>query len=138
MKFFPNNSATPIAVPVASNGVECGFPSPADDHTDLNLDLNAHIVTDPPATFFVRANGDSLNGIGIYHGDLLVVSRSAPRRDGSVVVVALDGQLACKILDVRHRCFRAGSADIAPIPIPEDMDVIIEGVVTHAVHYLST
>lgn len=109
--------AEPLPLPMRVTKLECGFPSPA-------------------ATYFARANGDSLTGEGIYDGDLLIINRAAKRRNGCVVVVSLDGQLACKILDTNNRCFRSSNPDYPPIPVPEDMDVVIEGVVTHAVHYL--
>ncbi len=128
--------AEPLPLPLRVTKIECGFPSPAEDYSEQDLDLNEHLVTSPAATYFARANGDSLIGEGIYDGDLLIINRAAKRRNGCVVVVSLDGHLACKILDTNNRCFRSSNPDYPPIPVPEDMDVVIEGVVTHAVHYL--
>jgi len=56
---------------------------PADDHLEGELDLNELLIQNGPATFFVRARGDSMNGEHptIQDGDLLVVDKSrTPRR----------------------------------------------------------
>ena len=100
------------------------------------MDLNDHLISSPSATYFAHANGDSLNGTGIYDGDLLIINRAAERKNGSVVVVSLDGQLVCKILDTNNKCFRSSNTNYRPIQIQADMDVVIEGVVTHCIHYL--
>tara|TARA_R110000868_G_scaffold411494_1_gene704728 strand:+ start:458 stop:841 length:384 start_codon:yes stop_codon:yes gene_type:complete len=125
-----------MPLPVKATHLECGFPSPADDYTELDLDLNEYLINRPAATYFAWATGDSLIGEGVHDGDLLIVDRAAQRIQGSVVVVSLDGQLACKILDIKNRCFRSSNPAYPPIPVPEDMDVVIEGVVTHVIHRL--
>lgn len=134
--FFPILPGEALAITQMASRIECGFPSPADDHAEADLDLNQHLISHPAATYFAKASGDSLTGHGIYDGDLLIVNRAAPRRNGSVVVVSLDGQLTCKVMDLKNRCFRSSNAEYPPIPIVDEMDVLIEGVVTHAVHYL--
>ncbi|MGB3292577.1 MAG: S24 family peptidase [Phormidesmis sp.] len=63
-------------IPLYGSAVSAGFPSPADDHIEACLDLNELVITNPPATFFVRASGDSMAGVGIFDGDVLVVDRS--------------------------------------------------------------
>ena len=54
-------------------GICAGFPSPAEDYTGLNLDLNEFLVKHPAATFYVYAKGNSMINAGIYDGDLLIV-----------------------------------------------------------------
>ena len=83
------------AFPLYACGVSAGFPSPADDYAEGALDLNAHLVREPAATF-ARARGDSMIGAGIHDGDLLVVDRSLPAEDGKVVVVSINGELTVK------------------------------------------
>ncbi len=69
-------------LPLYSSKVQAGFPSPGDDHIEMHLDLNEYLVQHPAATFLVRATGDSMEGAGIYEGDILVVDRSLePRHD---------------------------------------------------------
>lgn len=72
---------------------------------------------------------------GIYCGDLLVVDRSLEAVNGDVVIAVVDGSLACKVLDLKHHQLLSGNAQFLPIPINEDMELIIEGVVTHSLRY---
>ena len=55
--------------------VEAGFPSPADDYIEGQLDLNKHLIKHPAATFFVRATGESMINAGIFPNDILIVDR---------------------------------------------------------------
>jgi DNA polymerase V len=55
--------------------VPAGFPSPAENHVEGQLDLNDHLIARPAATYYVRATGDSMLGAGIHPGDLLIVDR---------------------------------------------------------------
>ena len=65
-----------LSLPLFGSRIAAGFPSPADDYLEAKLDLNAHLIKHPSATFFARAEGDSMRGRGIYPGDLLIVDRS--------------------------------------------------------------
>lgn len=82
---------------VESPGAEAGFPSPAGDYIENELDLNEYLVRNRPATFFIRFKGDSLTDLGILDGDIGTVDRSLPARDGQVVVAALDGGIVAKV-----------------------------------------
>ena len=58
-------------LPLYTSEVCAGFPSPAEDHTDLSLDLNEYLIKHPSATFYIYAKGDSMINAGIYDGDLM-------------------------------------------------------------------
>ncbi|WP_421864258.1 LexA family protein [Motiliproteus sp.] len=126
-------SAQPL--PLFSNRVSAGFPSPADDYLEASLDLNSHLIKHPAATFFVRAEGDSMIGRGIYPGDLLIVDRSIKPRHGLVVIAAIHGELTCKILDARQRCLMPANKRYPSIPITDECGFTVEGVVTASVRY---
>ncbi len=125
-----------LPLPLYSDSVAAGFPSPAEDHTDQSLDLNEHLIAKPSATYFARASGDSMEGAKIYDGDLLVVDRSQAPEQGRIVIASVDGQLTCKILDINNRCLRAANPNYQPIPLPEETDLVIEGVVMHVIHHM--
>lgn len=122
--------------PLYVSRVAAGFPSPAEDHVDRDLDLNQHLIPHPSATYFARACGDSMQGVGIYSGDLLVIDRSLTAEQGDTVIASVDGELTCKILDLRNRQLLAANPSYAPIPLPDEIDLVIEGVVAHAIHHL--
>ncbi|RTR01173.1 translesion error-prone DNA polymerase V autoproteolytic subunit [Halomonas nitroreducens] len=123
--------------PLLGCRVRAGFPSPADDHLDVEIDLHAHVVRRPAATYFVRAEGDSMLGDGIHDRDLLVVDRSLEPLPGRVVIIAVDGEPTVKRLTRRAgRTFlEASNPRFAPIPL-EGRECQVWGVVTHVLHAL--
>lgn len=133
----PEN-AGPCPIPLALCRVEAGFPSPADDYMEGSLDLNEHVVKHPAATYFVRASGDSMTGAGIFDGDLLVVDRSLEPVHGKVVIAEVDGQLTVKRLFKLQGRFllQAENGSYPPIELQEGNEVVVWGVVTHALHNL--
>ena len=82
------------------DAVPAGFPSPAEDYKEDVLSLDEHLISHPAATYLARASGDSMQGVGIYDQDLLVIDRSLTPRSGCVVIAAVDGELCCKQIDV--------------------------------------
>lgn len=76
--------------------VVAGFPSPAEQYLEPQLDLNELLIKRPAATFFVRVKGDSMIGEGIRDGDLLVVDRSLTPASGDVIIAAVDGEFTVK------------------------------------------
>jgi DNA polymerase V len=73
--------------------------------------------------------------LGIHSGDLLIVDRALEAINGDVVIAVVDGSLACKVLDLKRCQLLSGNPHFPPIPITEDMELIIEGVVTHSLRY---
>lgn len=55
------SKASKMPLPLFGSRVPAGFPSPADDFIELALDLNDLLITNPPATFFVRVSGHSMS-----------------------------------------------------------------------------
>lgn len=115
---------------------ETGFPSPAQDHYEKRLSLDEHIVRHPAATYFVRVEGDGMQKAGILSGDILVVDRSLKPVSGHIVIVLLDARYTVKRLEKRSRAFYLCSEQSSAndIPITEDLDYEVWGVVTHAIH----
>ena len=123
------------ALPLATVGVQAGFPSPADDGGfDRRMDLNRELVQRPDSTFLVRVQGDSMRGgaADLQQDDLLVVDRSVEAASGDVVVAAVGGEFTVKRL--RRRGARLvlvpENGDYAEVPITEALDAVVWGVVT--------
>ncbi|MEJ6622676.1 MAG: LexA family protein [Rhodospirillales bacterium] len=125
-------------LPLYASGVSAGFPSPADDYLEGVLDLNAHLIREPNATFFVRANGESMIGAGIHDGDLLVVDRSLRATDGKVVIVALNGELTVKRFSKENgkSWLKPENPKFKAILLKEEDDTHLWGVVTSVIHSL--
>ena len=132
MKRIP--SIKPL-LPLFIHSVPAGFPSPADDYLENTLDLNTYLIKHPAATYLARAKGHSMEGCGIFDGDLLIVDRSLEAQDGQIIIAALDGELTCKILDRKQQRLIAANKHYPPIQIHEYSELIIEGVVIHSIRY---
>jgi len=130
----PGGEPAPFALaPLCAASIAAGFPSPADDFVEGPLDLNAHLIARPAATFIVRVSGTSMQGAGILDGDLLIVDRSLPPAPGDIVVVAVDGELTVKRLGQEPSGgwqLRAEHPDYPPIPLGEDVECTVWGVAT--------
>ncbi|MCX7083427.1 MAG: translesion error-prone DNA polymerase V autoproteolytic subunit [Methylococcales bacterium] len=127
-----------MAIPLFSGKVAAGFPSPADDYVEKNLDLNELLVQKPAATFFVRAQGESMLGAGIHPNDILVVDRSIDAVPGKIVICALNGELTVKRLARDNELWQLKSEnpDYPDIVIYEELEMVIWGVVTNVIHAL--
>ncbi len=134
--------ASPVAkkldIPLYVGKVSAGFPSPADDYIEKTLDLNELLIQKPAATFFVRAQGESMLGAGIHPNDILVVDRSLEPAPGKIVICALDGELVVKRLKRRNDNWLLASENPAypDIALSEEVDTVIWGVVTNVIHAL--
>src|SRR4051812_19566729 len=85
-----------LRIPLFAGPIAAGFPSPADDYIEMQLDLNDLCIQHPHATFFARATGMSMINAGILPGDVLVIDRSVEPQDGSIVVALLEGGFTVK------------------------------------------
>lgn len=134
--FFGIDQLKGTEIPYFEACVSAGFPSPADDYTELKLDLNKALIQNPTATFYVRVKGMSMQNAGILEGDMLVVDRSVNPSDNCIAICVINSEFTVK----RLKKTKAGlsllpeNPDFKPIKITEDMDFSIWGVVTYVVH----
>ena len=128
-------SAEKMAFPLFSMSVSAGLPTAADDDIETKLDLNEYIIKHPASTFFVRVHGEDLKEAGIFSGDLLVVDESLEAKDGKIVVARLGGEMTVKIYRVINReiFLESQNGQLLPLKV-NDMEFVIVGVVTHAIH----
>jgi DNA polymerase V len=118
--------------------VAAGFPQPGDDCIEERLDLNDLVVKRPQATFFARVAGDSMQGAGIHHQDVVVVDRSLEASEGRVVVAVVNGEMLIKRFSKKgDRLFLlAENPDYPLLEITGETDFQIWGVFTHVIHRL--
>ncbi|MCP4708776.1 MAG: translesion error-prone DNA polymerase V autoproteolytic subunit, partial [Planctomycetes bacterium] len=124
--------------PLYTATVSAGFPSPAEDYLETQLDLNKYLIAHPAATYFVRVTGDSMIDAGIHSGDLLIVDRSVEPADKNVVIANVNGELTVKRIRLQN-----GTITLVPEnqqyssqSISPDMQLEIWGVVQHVIHSL--
>ncbi len=127
-----------VRAPLFGTKVRAGFPSPADDYVEDRLDLNELLVTNAPATFFLRVEGCSMIGAGIFEGDIIVVDRSIEPRHRDIVLAVIDGRHTIKRL-IHHgdeMRLQAENPAIPDITLKEGMEMAVIGVVTNSIHPL--
>ena len=127
-----------LLAPLARESISAGFPSPAEDYIELEIDLNAHLIKNPISSFFLRVSGNSMNNAGIYNNDLLIVDRSINPKSGDVVVAILDGEFTLKrlIKENENYYLKADKEDYPVIDLYEYTEVIIWGVAIYSIHKL--
>lgn len=123
-------------LPLFSSKVAAGLPISADDHIEAHISLQDILIKNAATTFLVRASGQSMIDAGIYENDLLIVDRNIPPLDGKIVVAAIDGQLTVKRLHRKNNqlFLMPENKNFKPIPITNENDMIIWGVVTNVIH----
>lgn len=126
-------------VALAISHIPAGFPSPAQDYETAELDLEGYLIRDRVSTFFVTVSGESMIDAGIADGDIAVVDRGLEPEHGNVVLAVIDGEFTIK----RFLITAAGSGTLHPenpafpdIPLTEETDFQIWGVLTHTLHSL--
>tara|TARA_B100000902_G_C27133861_1_gene825057 strand:+ start:126 stop:524 length:399 start_codon:yes stop_codon:yes gene_type:complete len=127
-----------LDIPFYQFNVPAGFPSPAENFMDLDLNLQDYLVQNPSATFCVRVTGDSMQNAGIFSGDVMVVDRSLEPKNNTIVLAVLDGEFTVKrIQKKREELFlNPENKDFKPIKVTEEMNFQVWGVVTHIIHKL--
>ena len=128
-----------LLLPFHLHKVGAGFPSPATDYVEDDIDLNAHLIKNIPSTFLIRVQGKSMSGIGIHDGDILVVDRSLDPKNFSTVVVNINEELVVKnfVKEKNQSFLTSGSKQLKDkISLSENPEILIWGVVTYVIHAL--
>jgi DNA polymerase V len=115
--------------------IMAGFPSPAEDFTELSISLDQALVKNPPATFMAYAEGESMINIGIHHGDIVIVDRSLTPRTRDIIVAVLDGEFLIKEYSKidGHIKLIPHNSKYPIIYINKESDFQVWGVVVHSI-----
>ncbi|MGY8870792.1 MAG: translesion error-prone DNA polymerase V autoproteolytic subunit [Pseudomonadales bacterium] len=126
------------AIPLFQDRVAAGFPSPAQDYIEKTLDLNELCIKHPAATFFVRAEGNSMIDAGIFSGDILIVDRSLTARSSDIVIACIHDEFTVKQLIISSTAvqLRPMNKAYSTITLNEGNDLELFGVVTTVIHSL--
>jgi DNA polymerase V len=128
-----------LLLPFCLHKVGAGFPSPATDYVEDDIDLNAHLIKNIPATFLIRVQGKSMNSVGIHNNDLLIVDKSLNPKNFSTVIANINEELVVKtfIREKDESFLTSGSKKLKDkINLIENPEIFIWGVVTYIIHAL--
>ena len=126
-----------LTIPYYLHKVGAGFPSPATDYIEDDIDLNSHLITNAPATFIIRVQGKSMTNVGIHDGDLLIVDKSLNPKNFSTVIANINEELVVKTLikSKGSNYLTSGSKNTSDrINLTDNPEIIIWGVVTYVIH----
>jgi len=123
-------------IPLLNDSVSAGFPSPADDYTEENIDLNEHLISNPFSTFFLRVRGDSMINAGIKDKDLIIVDKSLIAKPGNIIIAMIDGEFTIKRLSIKNDelYLKAENHNYPDFSFKNHIDVQIWGVVIYSIH----
>jgi len=122
-----------MKIPVILQKVSAGFPSPATDYVQDEIDLNSELIKNPPATFLIRVQGNSMTEHKIINGDLLVVDRRLNLKHDCIAIINFNNELVVKnIIKENNNFYIKNKAE--KILINENSDVNIWGIVTYIIH----
>lgn len=135
IKIFAPDTGESLYVAIAESPVKAGFPSPAEDHTDIKLDLNKELIKNPSSTFFARVSGESMVDDGVDDGDLLIIDKSAEPFDGTLAVCYLDGEFTLKRVkkEKDHILLVPANSSFQPIKVSKEDDFMIWGIVRYLI-----
>ncbi|MEN9326169.1 MAG: Protein UmuD [Bacteroidota bacterium] len=138
LSFFIPNTESNLEMPYISSGIKAGFPSPAADFDGTRISIDQIVVKNALATFYAKANGNSMTGAGIDDGDILVIDKSIEPQDGKIAVCFIDGEFTVKRIKVQENSLLLLPENklFEPIEITQENDFIIWGIVTFVVKKL--
>lgn len=124
-----------LSLPYADQGIQAGFPSPAQDYISESIDLNREIVQHPASTFYGRVSGDSMIGDGIEPDDIIVIDRSLEPHNGDLAVCCLEGEFTLKRIKLEDNRVWLIPANEAfdPILVTPECRFEIWGIVTYTI-----
>ncbi|CAN1606536.1 MAG: translesion error-prone DNA polymerase V autoproteolytic subunit [Alphaproteobacteria bacterium] len=122
-----------MKIPVILQKVSAGFPSPATDYVQDEIDLNSELIKNPPATFLIRVQGNSMTDHKIINGDLLVVDRSLNLKNDCIAIINFNNELVVKNIIKENNNFYIKNK-LEKILINENSDINVWGIVTYIIH----
>ena len=134
---YPSGSTfKKVKIPLLSDSISAGFPSPADDYTEENIDLNEHLISNPFSTFFLRVKGESMINSGIKDKDLVIVDKSLTAKPGNIVIAMIDGEFTIKRLSRKNDelYLKAENHNYPDFSFRNHIDIQIWGGVIYSIH----
>ncbi len=118
-----------IVVNYFEDGVQAGFPSPADDFKEQKLSLDEKYLSKPNSTYIVRVKGDSMYPT-LHVGDILVVRTDVNLDDNKIGIISLNNtEFTVKRFDKNKEILIADNKDFNNIEIKEEDTLMCLGVV---------
>jgi len=76
--------------------IRAGYPILAEENKNY-LTLDDYLIEDPASAFLLKVSGDSLTGVGIFEGDIVIIERKREAGSGDIVLAQIDHEWTLKI-----------------------------------------
>ena len=115
--------------------IMAGFPSPAEEFTELSISLDKILIKNPPATFMAYVDGNSMVNMGIHSGDIIIIDKSLSAISGDIIVAILNGEFLIKELSYINGkpILIPHNSSYSTIHIDKNMEFQVWGVVVHSI-----
>lgn len=135
LSFYKPDFESELRIPFIPDGVSAGFPSPAADFMENNIDLNKELSENPLATFYIKVKGNSMIDAGIENEDVLIVDRSIEPQDNKIAICYIDGEFTVKRIKLQKDFLylMPENSNYTPIKVTEENELIIWGIVTYVI-----
>lgn len=136
IQIYELQSNNKILIPLASEKIPAGFPSPAQGYEEERLDITDIVVKNPIATYYVKVKGNSMIDANIFNGDILVVDKSIDARHNNIVIAVIDEEFTVKRLYKQNGIIKLvpENPDYPEIIIKDGQELKIWGVVSYIIH----
>lgn len=135
MKFYKLREVEAVLLPLVGVKIPAGFPSPAMDYLEDDIDMVKHLTPRPLSTFFAKCEGDSMIEAFIPPGAILTIDKSLTAQNGDIVVAFVDGGFTVKFIQFKKgKCFLIpANKNYAAIEITNEREMVVWGVVTNII-----
>lgn len=82
---------------------QTGFSSPATHYTEPRIDLNAELIKNPSATFYVRVIDNSFSDFEILENDVLIVDKSLTPKNNQLAVIVKEDAFQIERIDTNSK-----------------------------------
>lgn len=132
-EFFKPVFKKKLKIKFADSLIPAGFPSPAFDYTEKELDLNEYLIKHPASTFLARVTGDSMIRANLKEGDILIIDKAKEPKSGDTVVAIVEGEFTVKKLRILKGRYYLVPENEKYEPMEVTSDTEIWGVVIKAI-----
>ena len=137
--FFRPDFDSEVFVPLISQGINAGFPSPAADFEEEKISLDTFLIKNKEATFYAKASGNSMINAGINDGDILVIDRSLSVTNNKIAVCFIDGEFTVKRIAIQEDkiLLLPENPNYKPIEVSNENEFVVWGIVTYVIKKLT-
>lgn len=137
LNIYKVDTSSEQLLPFADEGIQAGFPSPAQDYMEQALDLNKELIKNPASTFLGRVKGTSMKDENISDGDILVIDKSLDLENNDLAVCFIDGEFTLKRVEIDKRAkivwLVPSNAEFSRIKVTEDNQFWVWGIVVYTI-----